>query len=348
MCACPAGWAGERCELDIAGGLDELIQNIVDDARDSITALTGSQREDEINNFLDAISDMQVTIVAQTRNNRMVGLTDPLEKAKETLEVINEFKQPISKDELPEKARRVILSASAVSSTFMEPVLISAPPMRIEDTCDQGFSETCPLMLIVDEVVVNEGKQELRIIETAPEANSWSLAVSSGESEPDLLAKQTRLEAGKKKFLMQCWDDGWTKDEIFDVDQDGASTYGCNNNVFLVSSMAGICTPSTCQNGGTCVEAGLSFTCSCPAGFHGALCEHETVLTHCTQFDCSDSGGHLASVVGSAGNCDASDPCTNAKCCVTDPVTFLNICATFDALDDTANYILFECCSSCS
>ena len=174
-------------------------------AQNSINAqfkLYGQKREDEINDFLDAISNMQVTIVAQTRNVRLSELTNAVKKAKVTLEVINEFKQVISKDDLPQKAKQIVLSASAVTSTFMEPVLMSAPPMRVQDTCDQGFSEFCPLMLIVDEVVVNEGKQELRILETAPEANSWSIAVSD-TGNLDLLAKQTRLETGKKKFLMQ-------------------------------------------------------------------------------------------------------------------------------------------------
>ena len=262
--------------------------------------------------------------------------------------MINEFKQPVSKDELPEKTRQIILSASTVSSTFMEPVLISAPPMRVQDTCDQGFSETCPLMLIVDEVVVNEGKQELRILETAPDADSWSLAVQSGIADPLLLAKQTRLETGNKKYLMQCWDNGWTNDTIYDVDQDGASTYGCNGNVFLVSSMAGICTPSTCQNGGTCVAAGLSFTCDCPPGFHGALCEHETVLTHCTQFNCDNAGGHLSNAIGAAGNCDESDPCTIPKCCAAaDPVVFSMVCAGLEAAGMTEDYINVGCCLAC-
>ena len=346
-CVCPPGWAGERCELDIAEGLDQVIQDIVDDARDSITALIGSQREDEINDFLDAISDMQVTIVAQTRNVRLADITDPVEQAKVTLDVINEFKQPVSKDELPEKTRQIVLSASTVSSTFLEPVLVSAPPMRIQDTCDQGFSETCPLMLIVDEVVVNEGKQELRILETAPEADSWSIAVSES-GRLNLLAKQTRLETGRKKYLMQCWDNGWTDDTIYDVDQDGASTYRCNGNVFLVSSMAGICTPSTCQNGGTCVAAGLSFSCLCPAGFHGALCEHETVLTHCTQFNCDNAGGHLSNAIGAAGICDTIDPCTVAKCCAaSDPAVFSQVCAGLEAAGMKEDFINVGCCLAC-
>ena len=347
LCLCPDGWAGERCELDITGGLDDAIQNIIADARETITSLAGTEREDQINDFLDAISDMQVTIVAQERNNRIAGLSDPIEIAKETMTVINEFKQPISKEELPQKTRQIVLSASAVTSTFMQPVMMTAPPMRLNDTCDQGFSETCPLMLVVDEIVVNEGKQELRILETAPEAGSWALAVSSVGSEPDLLAKQTRLEEGKKKYLMQCWDDGWTKDEIFDVDQDGAGIYGCNNNVFLVSSMAGICTPSTCQNG-NCTVAGLSFICTCPEGFHGALCEHETVLTHCTQFDCDNAGGHLSDALSAWGNCDASDPCTLAKCCASsDPAVFSQVCASLEADGMTEDYINVGCCLAC-
>ena len=141
---------------------------------------------------------------------------------------------------------------------------------------------------------------------------------------------------------------GRTLMTYFDVDQDGASTYGCNGNVFLVSSMAAICTPLTCQNGGTCVAAGLSFTCSCPAGFHGALCENEHVLTHCTQFNCDQAGGHLSNALGAAGNCDASDPCTVAKCCAaSDPADFSQVCAGLEASGMTEDYINIGCCLAC-
>jgi hypothetical protein len=33
------------------------------------------------------------------------------------------------------------------------------------------------------------------------------------------------------------------------------------------------CTATSCQNGGTCVEQWLGYTCTCPAGFTGARCE---------------------------------------------------------------------------
>ena len=34
-----------------------------------------------------------------------------------------------------------------------------------------------------------------------------------------------------------------------------------------------ICTPNACSNGGTCVVAGSSIQCVCPANFAGARCE---------------------------------------------------------------------------
>ena len=343
---CPPGFAGERCEINISTGLEDAIQDIIDNARDVITTFSqGSERDTELNNFLDAISNMQVTIVAQQINERSAGLTQ-IEIAQTTKKVMEELKQPISKQDLPQKTKQIVLTTSAITSVFLEPVLISAPPMRSNDTCASGLGQNCPIMLVVDEIVVIEGKQELRIMEAASEAGSWALSFENPEN-PQLLAKQTRLETGKKKYLMQCWDNGWTKDEIYNTST-GASTYECNGHVLLVASMAGICTPSTCQNGGSCNAIGAAFLCNCPAGFTGATCEVAQVVNHCSLFDCDQAGGLGNFATPADAICSVSDPCTYLKCCETDPATFYSFCDTFAALGDAQLYLDFHCCAACS
>jgi hypothetical protein len=41
---------------------------------------------------------------------------------------------------------------------------------------------------------------------------------------------------------------------------------------------AGPCSPNPCQNGGTCAESGTTFTCDCPDGYAGDVCETQTVV----------------------------------------------------------------------
>ena len=38
------------------------------------------------------------------------------------------------------------------------------------------------------------------------------------------------------------------------------------------------CTSGPCQNGGSCVDGLNSFTCNCPSGFTGVLCESKSLL----------------------------------------------------------------------
>ena len=43
-------------------------------------------------------------------------------------------------------------------------------------------------------------------------------------------------------------------------------------NIFLMFFLA-FCNNSPCQNGGTCTEVTLDYTCTCATGFHGQNCE---------------------------------------------------------------------------
>jgi hypothetical protein len=88
------------------------------------------------------------------------------------------------------------------------------------------------------------------------------------------------------------------------------------------------CSPSPCQNGGTCANETSGYTCHCPTGYTGASCE--TVIDSCASSPCQNgasctsqaSGYTCACPAGFGGtNCEtnlddcASTPCQNGAVC---------------------------------
>lgn len=49
-----------------------------------------------------------------------------------------------------------------------------------------------------------------------------------------------------------------------------------------------VCVPSSCFNGGTCVDGINTFTCLCPPGFTGSYCEHD--INECDSKPCLNGG----------------------------------------------------------
>lgn len=49
-----------------------------------------------------------------------------------------------------------------------------------------------------------------------------------------------------------------------------------------------VCVPSSCFNGGTCVDGINTFTCVCPPGFTGSYCEHN--INECDSKPCLNGG----------------------------------------------------------
>ena len=273
--------------------------------------------------------------------------------AKATKAAIDAEKQPVAKEELPQKTKQIIenveiIANSGEADVVIEPVLAIAPPNAAqEDTCDLGFGPGCPIMAIADEAEVVDGKQELTILETAEEKDSWAV-MAEDEFDPKLLAKQTRLVTGEKDYKMECWDEveqEWGQEETF-LGADGGATYECNENVILVGSMAGICTRTTCKNGGLCSATASSFVCNCADGWTGPLCEEAIVASHCTAFDCSSSGGHKVFATYDDGACSvAGKPaCSDTLCCQNSVTAFRALC---DGLTDAKQYVNAGCCDRC-
>lgn len=99
------------------------------------------------------------------------------------------------------------------------------------------------------------------------------------------------------------------------------------------------CSPNPCHNGGTCEDGIDNYVCTCPPGFFGDYCEEnldECSLNVCTNFvTCNDLTGDYECVCleGWTGkNCDieidecASSPCQNGATCQDGLNRFICIC----------------------
>lgn len=56
--------------------------------------------------------------------------------------------------------------------------------------------------------------------------------------------------------------------------------------VYLIDTSRPYCEENPCQNSGVCTEAGLSFTCTCVAGYIGSQCELEGTVCLVTEDLC--------------------------------------------------------------
>ena len=206
-----------------------------------------------------------------------------------------------------------------VAKMAKTPVLAVAPENKDEtDTCDKG-----PQCASLD--IAEEG-DKITFLDTAEEVGSWT-ALANGD---DIVSKQTRVS--ESVYEMQCWNNTWGSKTTVDV-TNGGKLYECNGHIILVGSQASVCTPTTCQNDGTCSKDGLSFKCTCQDGFTGEFCESSDTMTHCHQMDCSDFGGHKA------GECTE---CTIANCCNYASRSLFD--AHCDTLTATQDFVNAKCC----
>lgn len=257
------------------------------------------------------------------------------EDIKQTQKVVKEFASLILKEELLKgiSVKEAVKNAKieievrdlqqeaqiVVSQVAKTPVLAVGPENKDEDdACDQG-----PACASLD---ISEEGEEITFLDTATDAGSWTTLVNGNE----IVTKQTKVSEGV--YDMQCWNNTWGDKTRVDTTA-GGKLYECNGHIILVGSQATICTPTTCQNGGSCVADGLSFSCSCAQGFSGDYCETSSTAGHCHEIDCSDFGGHKAQ--------ECSD-CSVANCC--NYATRSAFDAHCDTLSSTADYVSAKCC----
>ncbi len=240
-------------------------------------------------------------------------LQEEIAKGLSTKQAVKNARVEVELQDIQEEAHIV------VAKLAKKPVLAVAPENKDEDdTCDQG-----PECASLD--IAEEG-DEITFLDTAEEVGSWT-ALANGN---DIVSKQTRVS--ETVYDMQCWNNTWGVKTTVDVTTEG-KLYECNRHIILVGSQASICTPTTCQNGGTCTVDGLSFKCTCSEGFTGEFCETSADITHCHQMDCSDFGGHKT------GECT---DCTVANCCNYASRTLFD--AHCDTLTATQDYVNAKCC----
>jgi len=84
-----------------------------------------------------------------------------------------------------------------------------------------------------------------------------------------------------------------------------------------------------CQNGSTCVENGVSFTCACPVGFYGDKCENvdycstnnggclngATCSNGASGADCACTSGFIGADCGTVDDPCSSNPCSGSATC---------------------------------
>ncbi|XP_028586989.2 delta and Notch-like epidermal growth factor-related receptor [Podarcis muralis] len=105
------------------------------------------------------------------------------------------------------------------------------------------------------------------------------------------------------------------------------------------------CQSNPCQNNGTCVDItekhdGSNFTCTCPTGYTGVLCQSE--IDYCSQQPCQNGGTCISNVGGFSCQCPegylgtsceekvdacASFPCKNNGTCYTDRLSYSCSCS---------------------
>ncbi len=91
--------------------------------------------------------------------------------------------------------------------------------------------------------------------------------------------------AGNERFGNAVAVDGFTAIVGAFWDDDAGTQSG---SAYAYDLVLGVCAPNPCQNGGTCVDGGASYSCTCVVGFEGTRCE--TNVDDCTPNPCQNGG----------------------------------------------------------
>ncbi len=299
-CVCKTGFSGTTCDKDItASGLQAMLSSARKKALPT---------PEEIQERQNVIKDF----VRDTLNQK-------LKEGASLKSAIEDTKIQVTPQDLPKRAQRIM------SQVSKPPAIAVAPPNSdVEDTCSQGANT--PGCGMVD---IDAESNDTVILTTDPEPGSWTVLTSGGQ----IVSKQVRVS--EFVFEMRCWSGGgWGASSVIDT-SDGAVLYECNDNVVMIGSQAGICTSSTCKNGGTCIVDGQFYVCNCTIGWTGTHCETEDTSSYCFEFPCHDYGGFKT--VGPCGQaCSASACCNYASKSAFDAVC--------DGTTSAQQYVAASCC----
>lgn len=272
-CVCKIGFSGTTCDKDVsAAGLQNMLMNARKKAVPTPEEI--QERQNVIKGF---VRDL---------------LNQKLKQGASLKSAIEDTKIQVTPQDLPKRAQQIMTQLAK------PPAIAVAPPNSdVEDTCSQGAD--APGCGMVD---IDAETNDTVILTTDPEPGSWTVLTSGGQ----IVSKQIRVS--EFVYEMRCWSGStWGVSSVVNVTE-GAVLYECNDNVIMIGSQAGICTSSTCENGGTCIVDGEFYVCNCTTGWTGAHCETVDTSTYCYEFPCHDYGGFK-----SVGPCGES--CSASLCC---------------------------------
>ncbi|XP_072046273.1 uncharacterized protein [Amphiura filiformis] len=90
--------------------------------------------------------------------------------------------------------------------------------------------------------------------------------------------------------------------------------FGITSETVSPAAPANICTTNPCMSGGTCTQISLtSFSCQCPSGFSGEVCQNTVATDVCSSSPCQNGGTCFESLDGEY-YCDCPTTHTGSTC----------------------------------
>ena len=270
-CVCPAGFGGTKCDVRISKGAQ---QEKVKDIRASFSGNSDNDKKQRQNAYKAFVKDIVRAKIAEGASVR---------------EAVKEYTLPIAKVDLPLKTAAVITKTPAIASV--------PDNSDQDDDCHLGASATnCGMVDLKDD----RDNNQQTIVSVGDDVGSWAVVVDAGT----IVSKQIRT--GEDTYDMQCWNGEWEAVE----EKTSGDVFECNNRVIFIGSQIGICDETTCLNGGTCVAAGDSFTCTCPILWEGQLCEiPKTAGNDGTSTTCAEAFDNADKIAFQNLNCACAYTC---------------------------------------
>ena len=270
-CVCPDAFGGTKCNVRISKGAQ---QGKVKDIRASFSGNSEDVKKQRHSAYKALVQDIVRAKIAEGVSVR---------------EAVKEYTLPIAKVDLPLKTAAVVTKTPAIASV--------PDNADQDDDCHLGTSATnCGMVDLKDD----RDNNQQTIVSVGDYVGSWAVVVDAGT----IISKQTRT--GEDTYDMQCWNGEWEAAE----EKTFGDVFECNNRVIFIGSQIGICDETTCLNGGTCVAAGDSFTCSCTILWEGQFCEiPKTAGNDGTSATCIDAFNNVDKIAFQNLNCACASSC---------------------------------------